>query len=126
MKYIANGPVVVIVYLILMMPTYILPYFGSNSAAMVAIQSSGPSGSGTLFFTFLHIGCLVGLIIITFFRGKYVGKTWLIIFPILAGLFDFVPGFSSIPLVPTMMHLLVIILGVASAPVAKKQITEST
>ena len=34
-------------------------------------------------------------------------------FPILALGFDLAPGVSSVPLVPTVMHLLAIILGVA-------------
>ena len=35
-----------------------------------------------------------------------------IVVPILATVFDLVPGLSAIPLVPTVMHLLAIILGV--------------
>jgi hypothetical protein len=40
---------------------------------------------------------------------------WLVIFPILAAVFDLFPGLSAIPLIPTVMHLLAIILGVVGA-----------
>jgi len=51
-------------------------------------------------------------------RGAYVAKTWLVIFPILALVFDFAPGLSLIPMIPTVMHLLAIILGVVGVRAA--------
>ena len=50
---------------------------------------------------------------LTWLRGGLIDKRWLVIFPILAAFFDLVPGFNWIPLVPTVMHLLAIILAVA-------------
>ncbi|MEM1153913.1 MAG: hypothetical protein AAGI44_07210 [Pseudomonadota bacterium] len=122
MKFVANAAVFCVVYLILMIPTYVFPYLGSNSAAMVAIQSVEVDSvqDGTLFFTFTHLACLAGLIFITFLRGKWVGKVWLIIFPILAAVFDFIPGLSIIPLVPTVMHLCAMIFGFSASPHEKQ------
>jgi len=61
------------------------------------------------------MGAMLVLCFLCWVRGAYVGKGWLIIFPILAIVFDFVPGLSAIPMIPTVMHLLAIILGVVGA-----------
>lgn len=50
-------------------------------------------------------------------RGAFVGKVWLVIFPILAMVFDLIPGLSAIPLIPTVINLLAIILVVVGAMV---------
>lgn len=122
MKIIANGPTFVFLYIILMLPTYVLPYLGSNSAGIMAIQSVEIDGrSGTLILTFLHLSCLALLIFITFLRAKFVDKLWLTIFPFLAAVFDFVPLLSMIPLVPTIMHILAMILGVAASSVIRTE-----
>lgn len=117
MKILASAPVFAILYILFMLPTYFLPYLGSNSAGMIAIQQSAMSASqgGTLFFTFVHLACLAVLVLITFVRAQFVGKMWLVVFPFLAAVFDFVPGLSIIPLVPTVMHLLAIVIGVSSS-----------
>lgn len=128
MKILSKGPVFAILYILFMVPTYILPYVGSNSAGMAALQQTAKdleTGYGTLFFTFLHLACLAILVILTWFRAKFVGKTWLVIFPVLAAAFDFITGLSLIPLVPTVMHLLAVILGVSSSPVTPA-VNEST
>ena len=71
------------------------------------------SGAGMNPMFWLHLGALVTLIVITLFRGILVDKKWLIIFPILATVLDLAPALSVIPFVPTVMHLCVIIIGVA-------------
>lgn len=111
-KLIGNTVVFVLLYLVLMIPTYILPYMGSNSLIAAQGVSSGALSAGPFI---LHLSTMVLLIVITYFRGGIIGKKWLLIFPILAAVFDFIPVLSSIPLVPTVMHLLAIILGVAGA-----------
>ena len=108
-KIFGNTVVFVLLYIIIMIPTYILPYMGSNSSMAIGGVSSGHL-SVIPFLT--HITALALLIVITWFRGSLVDKKWLLIFPILAAVFDFIPVLSSIPLVPTVMHLLAIILGV--------------
>ena len=100
-------------YLVFMIPTYILPYMGSNSSVINAVGASNGLGMNPVFW--LHLACLIILAVLAWFRGVNVDKKWLLIFPILALVFDLVPGLSSIPLVPTVMHLLAIILGVIVA-----------
>lgn len=97
-----------------MLPTYYLPFVGSNSTLLHGIDAA--SGGKNLNFAFwLHISSMLILCALCWVRGAYVGKGWLIIFPILAIVFDFVPGLSAIPMIPTVMHLLSIILGVVGA-----------
>ncbi len=113
-KVLGNAPVFVIAYIIFMIPTYFLPYAGSNSFILHSVDAA--AGTQALNFAFwLHMGTMLVLCFLCWVRGAYVGKAWLLIFPILAIVFDFVPGLSMIPLVPTVMHLLAIILGVAGA-----------
>jgi hypothetical protein len=129
MKKVLGNPVVfVLLYILFMLPTYYLPYVGSNSAVIGALGQVGAAtadanplaGINPAFW--LHLGSLIVLLILAWFRGAVIGKKWLIIFPILAAVFDLTPGMNLIPLVPTVMHLLVIILGVAAAaPVAAQQ-----
>lgn len=116
-KALGNAPVFVVAYILFMLPTYFLPYVGSNSSIMHGIDAA--AGGKSLNFAFwLHMGSMLILCAFSWVRGAYVDKNWLIIFPVLAIVFDFVPGLSAIPLVPTVMHLLAIILGVAGAKVA--------
>ena len=119
MKVISKTPVFVVLYILFMIPTYFLPYAGSNSI----IVGTAAAEAGDMHLAFwLHLITLLALIRIAWSRGSLIGKGWLVIFPILAAIFDFIPGLSSIPLIPTVMHLLAIILGVIvateSSPVA--------
>ncbi len=117
MKYLGNAVVFVILYILFMLPTYFLPYLGSNSAMGAALGAAADAGINPAFWA--HLGSLIILIVIAWFRGTFVGKKWLIIFPILAAVFDLMPGLSLIPLVPTIMHLLAIILGVIGGKTVK-------
>ena len=111
MKLLGNTVVFVILYVLFMLPTYYLPFLGSNSAVLNAMGTAADAGLNPLFW--LHLGSLLILIVVVWFRGALIDKKWLIIFPILATVFDLAPGLSTIPLVPTVMHLLAVILGVA-------------
>ncbi len=104
-----NTAIFIISYVVFMIPTYILPYFGSNSAVVSAVAAKAHFINPAMI---IHLAFLAGLIILARLRGKAIDKQWLITFPILATVFDFVPFLSWIPLVPTVMHLLAIILGV--------------
>ena len=68
------------------------------------------SGMSPLFL--FHMGALAVCIILALLRGKGTHRTWLVVFPVLAAVFDLVPLFNWVPFVPTVMHLLAIILGV--------------
>ena len=65
-----------------------------------------------------HLLCLIGLCALTYIRGRAANKVWLLVFPFLATAFDLLPLLTWIPLVPTVMHLLAIILGVVEKQVA--------
>jgi len=128
MKKVLGHPVVfVLLYILFMLPTYYLPYVGSNSAVLGALGQAGAAASdanpllGINPAFWLHLGSLVVLTILAWFRGAAIGKVWLVIFPILAAIFDLSPGINLIPLIPTVMHLLAIILGVAGAPALAAQ-----
>ena len=113
-QILGNAPVFVILYILFMLPTYYLPYLGSNSFLLNAAGVAAGVGFNPAFWP--HLGSLIVLIVLAWFRGSLMGKTWLVIFPILALVFDLVAGLSSIPLVPTVMHLSAIILGVVGTP----------
>ncbi len=97
-------------YLLLMIPTYILPYFGSNSALVYAV--GGLFGHGMTPQWWMHAWSLVMLMLIANLRGKLIAKRYLVVFPLLAAAFDLIPGMSLVPLVPTVMHLMALVLGV--------------
>lgn len=121
MRRVVTNPVsYVLLYLAGMIPTYVLPYMGSNShvarGAANAVASAYGGDGGTFSGPFyLHLFLLAGLIALAYLRGREIGKAWLVVFPVLAAVFDMAPLLNVIPLVPTVMHLLAIILGVAVA-----------
>ena len=129
MKYLGNAVVFVILYVLFMLPTYYLPYLGSNSSivnTMTNIDTGSRIGAGMNPAFWPHLGCLVVLIAITWLRGSFVKKQWLVVFPVMATVFDLAPVLSSIPMVPTIMHLLAIILGAMGAKVIVQAAEQST
>ncbi len=111
-KIVGVTAVYVLLYIVFMIPTYLLPYLGSNSSFINAASL----GTNPLFW--VHLAALLVLVALAWGRGSIVGKPWLIIFPILALIFDLIPGLNLVPLVPTVMHLLAIILGVVGSGAA--------
>lgn len=123
MNTIVKGAVgFVVAYLALMVPTYILPYFGSNSAIAGAIGAA--IGHRTTPQFWMHVWCLVLLVLVTSIRGRNIGKNWLLIYPVLAGVFDLVPGLNVIPLVPTVMHLFALLLGAKGTATASAKVDD--
>lgn len=112
MKILKNPVFFALFYILFMIPTYILPYFGSNSTLAnglaIATHHANPA-------FYLHLLSLLVLGVLAWMRGSAISKRWLVIFPLLALVFDLVPGLDAVPFVPTVMHLLAIILGVISA-----------
>ncbi len=96
-------------YLALMVPTYVLPYFGSNS--IIANGIGAAVGRGMTPFWWLHVWALVMLALMAFSRGRHISKTFIVVFPITATVFDMTPGLSLMPFVPTAMHLIALGLG---------------
>lgn len=122
-KALGNAPVFVIAYVLFMLPTYYLPYLGSNSAVVGAVVAASGAGVNPAFW--MHAGAMLILCLLCLIRGSYIGKLWLLIFPVLAAVFDLFPGLSAIPMIPTIMHLLAIILGVVGASAVERS-TQST
>ncbi len=109
-KLFQSSAAFVIAYVLLMLPTYLLPYLGSNSTlangAAMAIGLSMPPTWWT------HCWSLFMLMAIAQGRGEVIGKQYLPLFPMIAMAFDLAPVLSMIPLVPTIFHLIAIGLGV--------------
>lgn len=66
-KLIANAPTFVVLYLLFMVPTYLLPYIGSNSAALNA--TTGLAGIGFSPAFWLHLILLLVLCVLAWARG---------------------------------------------------------
>ena len=98
MKLLASGAIYVVAYLLFMLPTYALPYLGSNSAVINTIAVAGAGKTYPLFW--YHATALAVLFALALLRGPYVGRRWLWVFPTLAAFFDLVPGINLIPLAP--------------------------
>ncbi|MDR2220448.1 MAG: hypothetical protein LBE24_07720 [Methylobacillus sp.] len=109
MKLFRNTIAFVLIYLLLMIPTYILPWLGSNSMVLNTVGTAMGSGPTPMWWT--HAWFLAVLILIGWVRGRFIGKSWLALFPFLAAIFDIVPLLNMIPLVSTVMHLTAIIIG---------------
>ena len=99
--------VFLVLYLFFMIPTYVIrfvlvsSFFEENGAEQAVEMATGVN-------VLLAI-CLSLLILIGLFRGLRIGKPWLVVFPVIAFVFDMVLVF--IPLVPTVMHILALVLG---------------
>jgi hypothetical protein len=122
-KITASTALYVLLYVVFMIPTYLLPYFGSNS--LILTVASAESGQKMVPF-FLHIITLLILIALAWYRGAFVGKTWLVVLPVLAAVFDMTPGLSIIPLIPTALHLGAIIVGASGTAVLHMPTAEKT
>jgi zinc-ribbon domain len=98
-----------VAYFLTIIPTYILPYSLSNS---VAFNEGAAAIFGTYSMQFWwHLSCFPVAMFLAFIRGVRIARPWLIAFPFLAGVFDLIPGLNFIPLVPTIMHAVVLFIG---------------
>jgi hypothetical protein len=104
-----------IAYLITLIPTYILPYFGSNSMLVNGIGAEIAGGKPVQFW--YHISAYAGLIFLAYVRGVRIVRAWLIAFPIFAMFFDLVPVINNIPWVPSILNIAALYIGASrSAP----------
>lgn len=119
----ANKGVFFVMYMLMMIPTYVLPYFGSNSLISHGIDAISASAGGPtmLPIKLIHLGALAALCVFAFLRGRMAGKPWLVALPILATIFDFVPTLNWVPLVPTVMHILTLFIGISSSSLIQVQ-----
>ncbi len=115
-------PVFLVAYVLMMIPTYVLPLFGSNSS-VATLVGGAIGGKGGVFPPqwWAHMFVLAVLVVIAWARGmNFAGKSYLPAIAFLAALFDMIPGLRMIPLVPTVFHLLTLVLGVVGC-VEKKE-----
>lgn len=80
------------------------------SVAMNKNVDSNIEGMASAAIWVLLINYVI-LVLIAYYRGKAIDKKYIIIFPIIAGLFDVILVF--IPLVPTIMNITALITGVS-------------
>lgn len=114
-KLAANTIVFVLSYVLFMIPTYLLPDLGSNSSVL------NTTSMGLMPAFWLRLLCLFALVSVVWVRGNAINASWLLVFPVLALVFDFAPGLNIIPFVPTVMHLLAIIFGIVKAQKPEKR-----
>jgi regulator of nucleoside diphosphate kinase len=118
-KAIANTKLFVSTYIVLMLLTYYLPSLGSKTFAVQSFDVIGVSSAPiSLLPLSLHILAMLGLLWINWVRGVMIDEKWLVLLPIVAFAFDFIPKLSAIPVVPSIYHLLAIVVGVACPFVA--------
>lgn len=104
-----------------MVPTYVLPYFGSNSAIVNAISAA--VGLGMTPQWWMHAWSLVMMCLLAWARGGVVGRAWLSVLPALATAFDLIPVLSSIPFLPTLLHIGTLLAGLVGVPAGKDEAT---
>ncbi len=118
-KALANTTIFVSTYIVFTLLTYYLPSLNTQSLVVPTLDGTGLSSSPTaLFALFLHISAMLGLIWISFVRGIMIGERWIVLLPIVAFAFDFIPKLSAIPIVPSIYHVLAIVIGAASPFIA--------
>lgn len=97
-----------IAYAVTLIPTYVLPYFGSNSLLVNGL-ASGAGGMPVQFWW--HISCYAVLMFLAFIRGARISRLWLVTFPLLSAIFDLMPVINNIPLAPTVFNIAALYIG---------------
>ncbi len=108
-KVLSSTPAFVILFVLFMVPTYVLPWLGSNSSLSNAASVANGTGVNPLFY--VHAAALAILIALTWIRGSSIGKSWLVVLPVVATIFDMMPVLNLIPFVPTILYIITLILG---------------
>jgi uncharacterized membrane protein YhaH (DUF805 family) len=103
-----------------MIPTYIYRwiFFGVNvtaftNPALRDLANQKFLDTSEIMFYFLMLVSYIAMIIISHKRGKDIGKSFLIAFPIVAAIFDLILSF--VPFVPTIFNILTIVLGLIAS-----------
>ncbi|MBX2835603.1 MAG: hypothetical protein KTR35_02035 [Gammaproteobacteria bacterium] len=93
------------VYALFALPTYILPLLPSWGNLS---YGEAPLDSPALLIHFL---CLLALVGWCWLRGLQTNQPWLLSLPLLAMMFDLMPGLSWIYLLPTFLHFSAVAAG---------------
>lgn len=104
-KTLSDARIFVLVYLILMLPTY--------------LADTGITGTDSM----LYLLSMVGIFGICLIRGRIIGKNWLIFVSVAAFGLDLIPALSSIAFTSYLYHALAMVVGVACPVVAVKTST---
>ena len=94
---ISNPKVFVLIYLVLLAPTYL------------GFADSGVIDTRVI----LYILSMAAIFAICMIRGDMIAKKWLVLIPLVAFVLDLMPAFSPISFTTYLYHLLAMILGVA-------------
>lgn len=97
-KAISSTKIFVLLYLILILPTY--------------LADIGIAGPGT----FLYGISMAGIYVICLIRGDIIAKHWLVLMPTVSFLFDLTPALAVISIAPYVYHCLAIIIGISCPP----------
>lgn len=92
-------------YVLLMLPMYYLPFQGPDYLTASDIGGLSPYLN--------HLAAFFVLIGVTWARGAEIKQEWIVVFPILAGVFDVMPLFSTVPYAMTLFHAAAIVVGVS-------------
>lgn len=113
-KALENTSIFVGAYLIVMGLTYFLSSLGSADLVVQSLDGvASPEISLSLLPLLLHLCAIVVLLWISLVRGMAIGKEWIVLLPVVAFAFNFIPKLSTIPMVPYAYHLLAIVIGAA-------------
>ncbi|MBC6907085.1 hypothetical protein DWB84_16700 [Saccharophagus sp. K07] len=96
-----------ILYIILMVPTYFWR-FGLIGSAMDGGDDFENLNNTAMVLLLISY---VGMAVVSYFRGKGSGKKYLFAFPVVGGVFDLILVF--IPFVPTVMNIITIVMGMS-------------
>ncbi|HBA08293.1 MAG TPA: hypothetical protein DCW48_00990 [Methylotenera mobilis] len=115
-KTLDNAAIFVTTYIVFMLPTYVLPYLRTSPASLHGLDDAGANVFSFTFF--IHLASMILLCWVCLVRGAMVGKNWLFLLPVVAFAFEFISKLSVIPFIPTMYHILAIIVGATSANIS--------
>lgn len=108
-----------ILYIILMVPTYFWR-FGLIGSAIGGGDDLEEINNAVMMLLLISY---VGMALVSYFRGKRSGKKYLFAFPLVGGVFDLILVF--IPIVPTVMNIITIVMGMSDAKEAENEPTEN-
>lgn len=109
-KSLDNAAIFAMAYAICVLPSYVMSHKSSSEAV---------AAGGFDITLLIYSASVIAVCAICVVRGKLVDKNWLVLLPMVAFAFEFISKLSVIPYIPTMYHMLAIIVGASSAVVTQ-------
>ena len=106
------------VFLIPFVLTYIVGWLSTFMG--MGVGSMGAAWLLTKAFLVVLYVCMIAASLL---RGVANGSKWAVVFPIAAGIFDIVPPLSLVPLVPTVLNIIALIMGVRAGKTASHRMS---